>query len=142
MAKTDILLFVYGTLKRGYANNERCLSRATFACEAVTSTADYRMNDVGFPILSEVAEGGAKASGEIYFISRGTLNRCDQLEGHPYMYRREKREFKCEDGAELEAWVYLWQRCPDDGEPIEPDASGVLTWTGERRFQAQMKKGI
>jgi gamma-glutamylaminecyclotransferase len=130
-------LFVYGTLKRGYGNNARCLEDAEFIGKAVTATASYVMQSGGFPILWDLGPSrkGAFATGEIFIVSNKTRARCDSLEGHPNMYRREKRNFVVTlvDGTQelIEAWVYLWQRERNWGDPVKPDANNKLTWDRE-----------
>jgi gamma-glutamylaminecyclotransferase len=132
MAKPEFV-FVYGTLKRGYGNNSRCLSNSTFVGEAVSALSNFEMRRIGFPIIWEIPEGGAKVSGEIFEISAEDMAACDRLEGHPQMYKRELREFVTSDGKRDKAWVYLWQgeRKPGYSDPIEAK-DGVLTWAPER----------
>lgn len=127
------LMFVYGTLKRGYGNNARCLSSSKFLGEAVTAEPFYEMQNYGFPILFE---GNFKASGEIFAASPEDLKMCDRLEGHPGMYCREKRQFVMGNET-VTAWVYLWQG-EEDGDKMELSAEGVYTWEQpSRRIKAQ-----
>ncbi len=79
-------VFVYGTLKRGFAN-DWFLERARLLGEARTE-ARYTMRSLGeFP---GVIEGGETAiTGEVYEVSDEQLARIDQLEGHPDFYRRQ-----------------------------------------------------
>jgi gamma-glutamylaminecyclotransferase len=133
---TTHLLFVYGTLKRGYGNYHRILADAEFVGEAVTISSDYIMQNVGFPILwNERSATGSKAAGEIFEITSAQLKRCDRLEGHPDMYRREKRIFLLkvteEDTQPVEAWVYLWQG-RHDGDEIIPGSDGAYRWEGRQ----------
>jgi gamma-glutamylaminecyclotransferase len=128
-------LFVYGTLKRGYGNNARCLSDAEFIGEAVTADDGYVMQTGGFPILFEVGDGhGAKARGEMFLVSDKTRTRCDALEGHPQMYRREQRKFLVSlvDGSQelIKAWVYLWQG-ERDWDSMTPNNAGEFVWKSE-----------
>jgi gamma-glutamylaminecyclotransferase len=125
-------VFVYGTLKRGYGNNERCLAESKFIGEAVSVGANFEMQRTGFPIIWEVPEGGAKVAGEIFQVTPADVARCDRLEGHPHMYKRERREFVTSDGKRDTAWVYLWQG-EHYGEPVAPN-DGVLTWTPRPAF--------
>jgi gamma-glutamylcyclotransferase (GGCT)/AIG2-like uncharacterized protein YtfP len=132
MAKKNqdaIMLFVYGTLKRGYGNNARCLKGAEFVGEAVTATAGYGMQNIGYPTLFDDQEG-TRAKGEIFKISPEQLAMCDRLENHPRMYKREERNFFVigdRDETIVKAWVYLWQLGPR-GEDVEPDANNLLIW--------------
>lgn len=139
-------LFVYGTLKRGYGNNARCLEDAEFIGEAVTVDDGYVMQTGSFPILFEIGEGhGAKARGEIFIVSNKTRARCDSLEGHPNMYRREQRKFVVSlvDGTQetIEAWVYLW-RGKRNWEEMTPNASGEYVWESERKLLPRLGDSI
>lgn len=141
--KGTSLVFTYGTLKRGYGNYQRILADAEFVGEAVTATGGYMMQNVGFPILwqNEPDPGGYRARGEIFEVTPIQLKHCDRLEGHPTMYRREKREFiltDTEHGStqQIEAWVYLWQG-RHDGEEIKPDTDGTFTWHGGARARTR-----
>jgi gamma-glutamylcyclotransferase (GGCT)/AIG2-like uncharacterized protein YtfP len=138
-----IIVFVYGTLKRGYGNFYRCLDDARFLGKAKSVEDNFVMQDIGFPILwqEDVSPVAGSASGEVFEITQEQLERCDQLEGHPHMYRREERLFKFTEktaidplpGENIKAWVYLW-RGKHNGDPIKP-VSGALTWDrgGQRK---------
>jgi gamma-glutamylcyclotransferase (GGCT)/AIG2-like uncharacterized protein YtfP len=74
------LLFVYGTLKRGYSNYNHLLINAHFIGEALSSGSKYVMQDIGFPIVWE-DQSGARLKGEVFDVNDETLQRCDMLEG-------------------------------------------------------------
>jgi len=134
-------MFVYGTLKRGYGNNERCLIGAGFLSKAISVESNYIMQEIGFPIIwqefgprSEKAPTG-QVTGELFTVTDKQLAACDRLEGHPRMYKREQREFLCTDrpGGTVTAWVYLWQGPTDRGSEVSygdevPLIDGVYTW--------------
>ena len=132
------LVFVYGTLKRNYGNYHRCLEPygAKFLGCAVTATGGYVMQDTGFPILWQeepALEYLGRARGEIFEVNDEALARCDRLESHPNMYRREKREFVLRTvnghrSKTVEAWVYLWQLDRDRSEPMTPRSDGTYVW--------------
>lgn len=129
-------VFVYGTLKRGYGNNQRCLAESEFVGTAFSVDATFTMHHIGFPIIWEILEngnGGNKVTGEIFCVSPQDMIRCDRLEGHPRMYKREVRPFVVTDknGATylVMAWVYLWQGgLPSYANEIK-SVDGTLTWT-------------
>lgn len=130
MAKT--YLFVFGTLKRGYGNNARCLDGAKFLGEAISVEANYVMQRIGFPILwqDNTTKKAAKVSGEIFDVSPEHIAVCDRLEGHPRMYKREQREFHIGHYAGkriITAWVYLWQQ-NHTGDPMKP-VNGAYEWS-------------
>ncbi len=126
-------LFVYGTLKQGYGNNQRCLADAKFLGKALSVERDYIMQDIGFPIVWQDDDDMiGQVSGELFFITNKMLANCDRLEGHPRMYKREERVFQLTSlpgrvGEEITAWIYLWQGDKDYGDPIKL-MNGIYTW--------------
>lgn len=141
-------VFVYGTLKRGYSNNLYCLGHAKRIGEA-TSLDNYCLFSGGVPFLVDCIDntgdatnfdatwtfGAAPIRGELYAVTERELANCDRLEGHPYNYRREKRQFRLDNGHTLSAWVYLWQRQihGDFMHQHEPNEDGVLEWNRDDR---------
>lgn len=80
-------LFVYGTLKKGYANHH-VLDGAKFVCNGVLPKAVlYSLG--GFPGLQRTSSIEDEVVGEIYEIDERVLERCDRLEGHPSFYCRK-----------------------------------------------------
>lgn len=89
------MLFVYGTLKRGWGNN-RLLSTSKYICDAVTRDK-FVMFRTGFPVLMrEPAPHLAErfwlpVRGEVYEVNdERTWEDLDGLEGVPHMYTRGK----------------------------------------------------
>lgn len=90
-----MLLFVYGTLKRGFHNN-RILETSEFVGEAVTRQK-YVLFRAGFPVMMEskkrylADQYWRPVQGEVYNVTRPEAwARLDALEGVPYMYLRGK----------------------------------------------------
>jgi gamma-glutamylcyclotransferase (GGCT)/AIG2-like uncharacterized protein YtfP len=83
----EMLLFVYGTLRRG-ASNHHELRDARFAGKARTS-ADYDLVDLGgYPA---VIEGGSTAVlGELYEVDEALLSQLDVFEDVPELYERKR----------------------------------------------------
>lgn len=80
-------LFVYGTLKKGYANHH-VLDGAKFVCNASMPNAVlYSLG--GFPGLQTTENSNDVVTGEVYEIDEAILKRCDRLEGHPDFYKRQ-----------------------------------------------------
>ncbi len=97
------LLFVYGTLKRGFHNHKR-LSSARFVASLQTISGYQLYSYNGLPIM--IFSGGeSRVNGELYEVSRSVLEKIDGMEGHPRMYRRET--VIVEDSREVQA--YIWQ---------------------------------
>jgi gamma-glutamylcyclotransferase (GGCT)/AIG2-like uncharacterized protein YtfP len=94
----EILVFVYGTLKRGHGNHH-WLAGAPFQGEA--ELPDVVLHDLGpFPMA---VPGEGIVIGELYRIDAAALVRLDRLEGYPRLY--DRRPLPLADGRT--AWVYL-----------------------------------
>ena len=100
-----ILLFVYGTLKRGLSNHRR-LEGQSLVGEATTKDA-YQLWDLGpFPALTKEGPEPSRINGELYEIDQGCLDSCDLLEGHPNFYKRFKITVEV-GGVACKAWCYF-----------------------------------
>ena len=74
------LLFVYGSLKRGFSANE-FFKEQRFISEAKTEPV-YRMYDYGgFPGVVEVDEGGYAIEGEVWEVAEPLFDQLDHYEG-------------------------------------------------------------
>ncbi|MFM9048051.1 MAG: gamma-glutamylcyclotransferase [Cyanobium sp.] len=94
----EVLLFVYGTLKRGQANHAK-LQAARWGGEATLDGAC--LFDLGpFPMA---IGGEGQILGELYGVPPATLVEIDAFEGVPRLYQRQLRSLA--DGRQ--AWVYL-----------------------------------
>ena len=101
------LVFVYGTLKRGFSNN-RYLAGSKFLGTARTKEKFALYSD-GLPFLI-MTESISEIHGELYQVDDLTLQILDDLEGHPDWYRREQGEICLDDDSSqsgIEAWVYF-----------------------------------
>ena len=100
------LVFVYGTLKRGFSNN-RYLAGSKFLGTARTKEKFALYSD-GLPFLI-MTESISEIHGELYQVDDLTLQILDDLEGHPDWYRREQVEICLDDGnhSVMKAWVYF-----------------------------------
>lgn len=99
-----MLVFVYGTLKRGLSNHHY-LRRARFVGEA-TTPAGFLLFDLGaYP--GAWMPGPLALHGEVYEVDSLTLAALDHLEEVPRMYRRERVETQF--GTAI---VYVLQRMP------------------------------
>jgi len=106
--ETD-LVFVYGTLKRGYGNN-RLLRDSLFVSEDYTPDG-WVMGSAGCPysfpprvVPDEYSYLGHKIKGEVYQLRNWFVARqLDWLEGYPHHYDREI--ITTEGGRS--AWIYI-----------------------------------
>ncbi|MCA9004977.1 MAG: gamma-glutamylcyclotransferase [Planctomycetaceae bacterium] len=77
---SDKLIFVYGTLKRGFCLGHY-LKGQIFLSDAL-STADYTMYDCGsYPGLVKAESGGVSIHGELWRVDSRCLKLLDEVEG-------------------------------------------------------------
>lgn len=112
------IVFVYGTLKRGYGNN-RLLIGSNFVTEATTKEK-YPLVVHGIPFLNDVPGKGHRVSGEIWEVNDLTLFKLDQLEGHGrgFYERRKITVVRDDTQEEINAWVYFICRKNYRGEKL------------------------
>lgn len=99
-----ILVFVYGTLKRGRGNH-RLLARSPRLGREVIAGPYFFAHLGGFPGVVKLPQGQGTTrliGGEVYEVDAETLGHLDGLEGHPNFYCRELVRTRFGD-----AWVYL-----------------------------------
>lgn len=93
------LVFVYGTLKKGFGNN-RLLKDSEFVGTFRTPPDFHMVSLGGFPGV--IDKGSTPISGEVYKVTKPVMDRLDSLEGYPSFYTR--KQIPTEFGA---AWVYM-----------------------------------
>jgi gamma-glutamylaminecyclotransferase len=108
------IIFVYGTLRKGQWNHY-LLDGSKFLGMARTKQK-YALYGSGIPFLSRT-RAVSQVTGEVYAVDEATLQRLDELEGHPDAYTRELAEVVLENGTELTAWIYFYDLT--QGELIE-----------------------
>lgn len=94
---SEHVVFVYGTLKKGYGNHH-LLSRSKFLDTAVTRGV---LHDLGAFPAARTNDSGGQIHGELYSVDDETLARLDRLEGIPTFYQRDKVET-----SKGPAWIY------------------------------------
>lgn len=119
------MLFVYGSLKRGF-HNHSYLRGARFFGEGRTRPEFDLVDLEDFP--ATVRSGRFHIQGEIYRVNRRILDDVDLLEGNGIFYKRIIETIFTSDG-EIECWLYILVD-PDSGsKPIAPLPDGVTkTW--------------
>lgn len=97
------LIFVYGTLKRGYGNN-KLLYNHTFISDGIVH--GYKLYNCGFPIARQC--NSASSKGELWDIedNKETLYYLDRLESEGHMYFRRQVEVHTPQGN-FEADMYV-----------------------------------
>ena len=110
-----VLVFVYGTLKRGFPTHEPWMEGARFTAEA-TTVQRYPLVIAGrwrsVQMRSEPGEGH-RVSGEVFEVSEAQLLTIDRLErvGAEDGYDRSEIDVVCEaDGTHCRVWSYLKPR--------------------------------
>ena len=101
------LIFVYGSLKHGYALNSLLKGQLSLG-DAVTGPL-YRLFDLGsYPGLVEWPEGLA-IRGEVYQVTPECLRRLDKAEGVAQrLYTRRSVAIQTDfQGRTIEAWFWL-----------------------------------
>lgn len=112
-------LFVYGTLKKGFANHH-LLREADYLGKGRTKRK-YALYVDSIPyVVKEPAT--SFIYGELYQVNASQLERIDWLEGHPNWYCREQIQIVDQHNKTVAAWAYLF-----------PDRVGTLNTTG--RYQ-------
>lgn len=112
--KGYVLVFVYGTLKKGFSNYPHYLEGKSALLGRHTTEAVYQFRNLGsFPGVE--LSGSTAVKGEVYQVGDGVMNMLDWLENYPKMYNR--KEIDTEWGS---AWMYY----------LNPNSN----WTGRGEF--------
>ena len=94
------LLFVYGSLKRGFSNH-RHISHAVFVGECQTEPR-YRLLVFGsYPALA--ADGDQEIHGELFLVDAATLADLDAFEGDAY----RRHAVSLADGRTAESYLLV-----------------------------------
>jgi gamma-glutamylcyclotransferase (GGCT)/AIG2-like uncharacterized protein YtfP len=124
------LVFVYGSLKRGFRNH-RLLAANEFVGAGITEPR-YRLINLGpYPAMIETGAEPLSVTGELYRIDEATLASLDRLEEEGTLYQRIVAPITTLDGGACDqrmvtvsAWTYLWLRQPSE-YPLWPGATWV-----------------
>ena len=123
-----MLVFVYGSLKRGHGNHAFLeTADAYFMGEYVTVEQAFDLVDLGsFPGLTK---GNYFVKGELYELK--DIRPIDRLEGHPSFYRRDQIMVQSVNVGPLirvKAWSYFIGE--GYGDAIEEESAQVKSWGG------------
>lgn len=122
-----MIVFVYGTLKRGHRNH--CiLENAQYLGKAQTRPIYRLYKGLTFPMMIH-SERGVRVKGEIYEVDEAMLSRLDHLEGTPWLYKRET--------------IGLLNGCQVQGYIFQQKLEGLTDcgnfWTTEEKAKASTK---
>jgi len=96
--KESVLVFVYGTLKKGFHNHCVINPDAKYLGRAFTYRPHFKMLDTGsFPVVRRDTDNGSVIYGELYAVKPINMIRLDGLEGNGEMYQRELVQCKLLD---------------------------------------------
>lgn len=114
-----VMLFVYGTLKRGHSNN-RFLANGVFEREDEAPGVVYVR---GVPVVRplELGEPERWVKGEVWQLPIKDLAAVDRLEGHSHGYTRQWVTLKSGHGAYIYYWLRdtkYYQEVPDGEFPL------------------------
>jgi gamma-glutamylaminecyclotransferase len=115
-------VFVYGSLKRGFANH-RFVARSKFLGPGVTPPR-FAMLDLG--AYPGVIRGATAVAGEVWAVSPAVLARLDQLEDNGRIYSRELVPIALPSGS-VDAWLYVFLLDRRHRKGVTP-RRGVVTW--------------
>jgi len=120
-----VLVFVYGTLKRGFYNGKLLEGEATAALVGSFVTQDkfpLITDEYYVPYLLPTKGTGFNIIGEVWKVNQTTFDKLDKLEGFPDYYNRKQIQVSptaVQDGAagaaveggggevqEMKPWVY------------------------------------
>ena len=124
------LVFVYGSLKKGF-DNHHLLSKSAKRLGKALTVGKFGMFEDSFgnyPYLIPVPK--MRIHGELYLIERkDLLERLDAFEGAPEYYERKKILVKSHHGTQR-AFVYIQPHTsvPDDQEPLRE-------WTNDSDYK-------
>ena len=115
------LLFVYGSLKKGF-DNHRLLEKSTKRLGKATTINKFGMFEDSFgnyPYL--ITKPISKIDGELYQINRKELlEEIDEFEGAPDYYQRKKIKVKTHHGVNIAyAYIRIDADIPEDQKPLK-----------------------
>lgn len=102
--ESELLVFVYGTLRSGHSNHHFLKDANNIGVG--TTVNNYAMYlTSGYPYVNS-CESRYPIVGELYGVDDSTLIMLDKLEGHPRHYERRETPVTVE-GKQYTAWMYF-----------------------------------
>lgn len=115
-------LFVYGSLKKGFQNND-ILSQANYISKAKTSSkfAMYKEVDKDYPYIIKDNISGQSIDGELYEILRkDLLEKIDKFEGAPDYFKRTDLEVTTRSKkVKAKTYILSRSRVPLNAKPLK-----------------------
>lgn len=137
MSTSKHLVFVYGTLKKGFSNHPALGASSKMIAKArVEGFAMYKSDTSQYPVAIISMEHDNKIFGEVYEVDNGTLNLLDDIEGvDRQIFRRITVPVTEEKtGKEYEAYMYIVINPTTFAEILLPAKettiiTGISEWT-------------
>jgi len=126
------LLFVYGSLKKGFDNHNLLgkYAKRLGKAHTVKKFAMFEDSFGNYPYLIDTPL--SKIKGELYQITRAELmQKIDEFEGAPDYYKREKIEVKSHHGVKR-AFVYI-----QPNATIPADQKALNEWTNNSDYKVE-----
>jgi len=103
------LVFVYGTLKRGYGNHSVIDREGNQFVSEAFLRGPFKMISLGaFPgVVEDTSLPDAEIQGEVFRVAEDNMAALDALEGNGRFYTRYQRQIWWPTEDPPEAWVYL-----------------------------------
>lgn len=112
-----MMVFVYGTLKKGYGNH-RLLEQSKFI--GTGNIKGFEIYDLGSYPGIVPGEISSEVYGEVYDVDQETLTRLDRLESNGFLYLRELIEVTLEKEI-LSASIYVYNRRLDGAQRLSKE---------------------
>lgn len=120
------LVFVYGTLKAAESAAYK-LKDSTFL-GSVLSPVGWTLTGHNDAFPKAWPYGGRRVKGEVYIVSKNTLNLLDSYEGYPTFYSRKRIQVILENGSEVYPWIY-YIKGTKNGVDVPPNKDGHIEWS-------------
>ncbi|MFH1061016.1 MAG: gamma-glutamylcyclotransferase family protein [Pseudomonadota bacterium] len=101
------LVFVYGTLRKGYQNHHLLAGARDLGPARTVALHALYLDDYPYLVKGHAV---CRVVGELYGVDDAGLARLDLLEEHPVWYCREKVTVEDRQGIHRKVWVYFFPR--------------------------------
>jgi len=109
----EYIVFVYGTLKKGFRLHSY-LNNAKFLGEGFVKGYDMYLVD-WYPAI---VKGKGVVYGEIYGVDEETLEILDKVEDEGFLYKRIKEKIYMKNGKTVEGYIYVYLKSVEGLKPI------------------------
>lgn len=113
--KDNVFLFVYGTLMSNSRHGHSYLDTATYKGECTLN--GYALHDLEY-YPGIIADVDGRVLGELYSVSRKLIPSIDIYEAEGSLYKREMVQVFTENGENIEAYAYVYNRLINNGLKI------------------------